>query len=159
MDKIIVLDNGTEAAKVLIKELQEDYHVVVKKVSKGVDKVEDWFKDVEDDIKIYLPLMYHEVVGNKEADRTRQKLDKLNSTSHRNKIVLPYEGLDKPGLEQKKRVLGITSDIALQDKDGEVPKVYELDKETREVVDKIIEEDEDRSDFSNRTRSRKMSNL
>jgi len=146
LEKIYVLDDGSWASKLLIKEYEGKYDVEVVNVP-DTDVVTQFQKVKNDGKKIHLALCYDSLVADHE--KKRKEVDKVKLLGFDNLVVLPYEGHDERTLLFKAAEKGII---------------------TKEERDKLINtEDKDENDKpyttistrngSDSTRIRKVSDL
>jgi hypothetical protein len=84
-----VIDNGSAGSKLLKYDYPELEVIGVNAAS----TLEEWFKDLDpEEGKIFLPCNADELRANNE--KLRQVIQGLETKGFRNKIVLPYEGMD-----------------------------------------------------------------
>ena len=96
-DKII--DNGSAGSKLLKFDYPELDIIGVNAAS----NVEEWFKGLNlNDCKVFLPCNADELRADHE--KLRDVIHGLESRGFRNKIVLPYEGMDADTMDKQSRM-------------------------------------------------------
>jgi hypothetical protein len=97
VDKII--DNGSAGSKLL----KYDYPKLEVIGVNVASTIEDWFENLDpDNGKIYLPLNADELRADHE--KLRQVIQGLETKGFRNKIVLPYEGMDSDSMNKQAKM-------------------------------------------------------
>jgi len=107
LEKIYVLDDGSWASKLLIKEYEGKYDVETVNVP-DTDVVTQFEKVKNDGKKIHLALCYDSLVADHE--KKRKEVDKVKLLGFDNLVVLPYEGHDRRTLLYKAAEKGIITD-------------------------------------------------
>ncbi len=104
LEKIYVLDDGSWASKLLVKEYEGKFDVETVNVP-DTDVVTQFEKVKNDGKKIHLALCYDSLVADHE--KKRKEVDKVKLLGFNNLVVLPYEGHDKRTLLFKAAEKGI----------------------------------------------------
>ena len=107
LEKIYVLDDGSWASKLLVKEYEGKYDVETVNVP-DTDVVTQFEKVKNDGKKIHLALCYDSLVADHE--KKRKEVDKVKLLGFDNLVVLPYEGHDRRTLLYKAAEKGIITD-------------------------------------------------
>src|SRR4029078_9006679 len=99
--------------------------------------IEDWFSQIKPDNKVFLHFCYDDFQG--KDNHLREVLKGIESKGFHNKIVLPYEGMDKKTVEKRARQKGIgESKVGVK-----IDRVVELEQPTAlwtSKHDKIVDD-------------------